>query len=112
MTLILYTMPSCKICNARQQDHNELHRQMQERGIDMEGITYGMYNGQTFNPRKEHDQMCRKKDNKSLYTAPVYILETEDSLIQLPDMGKFKSIAEYADAVQSILDEAEGDIEQ
>ena len=99
-------MPSCKICNARQLNHNNLYEILKTRDIDMEGVVYGIINGQTHNPHREHDSICRKKDNNQVYRAPVYILDTGDALIELPDMGQFKSPAEYADAIESIIDDS------
>ena len=88
----------------KRQAHNELYRLLAEYGIDMEGITYGIINGETYGPRKEHDGLCRKPDNRMAYGAPIYILETDEHVIKLPDMGIYRSPVDYADAIDEIVE--------
>lgn len=101
MSLIIYTLNGCKVCTRRQAKHNALAAILVRDSIEVEGIMFGMIDGQRYHPKAEHDELCRK--NASTYAAPVYILEIDGKdgpyTIKLPDFSENITPDGYAERV-------------
>lgn len=101
MSLIIYTLSNCKVCQQRQRLHNQVHQSLKNRGIELYGEMFGNVTidgkSETRLPYEEHDQLCRKEGDPSKYTAPVYILEVDDAI------AKIKNIAEFANLSPEVL---------
>lgn len=104
MKLYVYRLQGCKSCLSRQRQHNELSNILLKYNIEMIGVIFGMVDGQRVEPLPEHDQLCRKIDDPMKYHAPVYILESDDTIIKLPDMEEFPSVQQYAEEIINTLD--------
>jgi len=76
---------------------------MQGNDIEVVGVLFGMVNGEPVVPFPQHDDLCRKENDPMKYQAPVYILETENTVIKLPDIDAYPNIKEYSNAVVGIL---------
>jgi hypothetical protein len=97
MSLFIYTLSNCKVCTQRQRLHNAIKAQLQDIGVNVEGIMFGNVNGQTYLPRDEHNNLCFKETDASKYAAPVYILEDGDMI------AKVKNVAEFANLTPDVL---------
>jgi len=95
----------------RQPQHNQLAGYMNQLGIEVVGIHFGMIQGARVDPLPEHDQLCRKDDDQMKYQAPVYILEIDDAVIKLPDLGGYPSVQQYVETVVDIVNSTEEDVE-
>lgn len=109
MKLYIYRLEGCKTCMRRQDQHNELAGYMAQLDVEVVGVLFGMVNGERVEPLPEHDQLCRKEDDQMKYQAPVYILDADEAVIKLPDMGNYQSTQQYAEAIVDIVDGAMGD---
>lgn len=101
MSLIIYTLSNCKVCQQRQRLHNHVHQSLAKRNIELYGEMFGNITidgkSETRLPHEEHDQLCRKEGDATKYTAPVYILEVDDTI------AKIKNISEFANLSPEIL---------
>lgn len=71
--------------------------------VEVVGVLFGMIDGARVDPLPEHDSLCRKENDQMKYQAPVYILEVDDTIIKLPDMGNFNTTEEYTNAIVDIV---------
>lgn len=108
MKLYIYRLQGCKTCMRRQQQHNELANYMNSFDVEVVGVLFGMVDGERVNPLPEHDGLCRKDNDQMKYQAPVYILEIEDAVIKLPDLGTTNTVEEY---VNNVIDIANSVVE-
>ena len=106
MKLYIYRLEGCKTCLKRQPQHNKLASYLSQLNIEVQGVLFGMVNGERIDPLPEHDRLCRKDDDPMKYQAPVYIFETDDAAVKLPDLGKYNSIEEYVNAMIAIVQQA------
>lgn len=102
MKLIVYVMEACSTCNKREEAHFDLSERMYQNGIDFEAIKFGKIGQDTFFPLEEHDDLCRKPNDPMKYVTPVYILETDESILKLQDLGDFGDTQQYTDYVTKI----------
>lgn len=105
MKLYIYRLEGCKTCLRRQPQHNKLASYLNQMDIEVQGVLFGMVNGSRIDPLPEHDGLCRKDDDSMKYHAPVYILETDDAVVKLPDLGKYSTVEEYVDAITAVIQE-------
>ncbi len=103
MRLVIYTLQGCKVCSGRQELHNQLAELMNSLDIEQVGILIGQVNGRSYVPLADHDTLCRKPGDATKYIAPIYILETDDTVIKLDDMGSHKSLQDYVTYIQNTL---------
>ena len=111
MKLYIYRLEGCKTCMRRQDQHNQLAEYMAQLNVEVVGIHFGMIQGTRVDPLPEHDQLCRKDDDHMKYQAPIYILEIEDAVIKLPDMGGYSDAEQYTEAVVDIVNNASAQLE-
>lgn len=76
---------------------------MESMGIEQLGILIGRVNGQSYVPLPDHDSLCRKAGDATKYIAPIYILETDDTVVKLDDLGGYKSLQDYVSYIESVI---------
>lgn len=103
MRFFIYELNQCKICLQREPLHEQLASLLKSVGIPTIVVTIGNVDGDNYYPLSEHDTYCRKPNNAASYVAPVYILETNESVVKMPDISAYASMKDYAQYVMSVL---------
>lgn len=105
MKLIVYVMNGCATCSQREEAHYDLSERLFDQGVEFEAIVFGKVGDETYFPHEQHDDLCRKPGDPMKYISPVYILETDTSIVKLQDMGKYGDTQQYADYVFGVLNQ-------
>lgn len=103
MKLLIYTLNNCKVCAARTEAHNQLAEMLSGMDVEVLGVQFGEIDGVRYVPYDQHDQFCRKPNDPMKYTAPVYILESDDAVIGLEDFSKYRTADRYAEYIASMI---------
>lgn len=103
MKVYIYTLPNCKACTNRTSYHESIAQHLAQDGIECILVEFGQIDGKTYLPYEEHDSLCRKPSNPSVYSTPVYIADTGNSAAKLADPSKYGDSHGYVGYIKDVV---------